>query len=265
MLDPGAISALHEAAARAWPGVHVSLDAFSAHVESLGVADPESIVAEDLYLALACGSGDSAAIAAFEEQRFTDVRRALARLRIDGAAADDIVQRVRTKLLVGDGGPARILAYGGRGSLAAWLRAVCVHEALTTMRAEKRRGPHDGPSAIERMAAPEEPELAELRARYAVPFKEAFAGALAALAPRDRNVLRLVYVEGLTAEQVGLAYGVHRVSVARWLASIRESLFEQTRRAVGQKLALGAAEFASVTRLCLSQMDVSLERLLEDM
>jgi hypothetical protein len=85
MLDPGAIAAAHETACRAWPGVRVAVDAFAAHLAALGIADVDAIAGEDLYLALACGGGDPAAIAAFEEQRFPEVRRALARLRIDGA------------------------------------------------------------------------------------------------------------------------------------------------------------------------------------
>jgi len=256
MTDPGDIAALYASAKLAWPGVNADPDEFRARA----AACDGQLASADLYLAIACAAGDTAAIAALEEHRLPEVRRALSRIRVDGAAADDIEQRVRTKVLVG--APPKIASYTGRGSLAAWLRAIAVHEALSTNRADKRRGPHDGPSAIERMAAPESPEMAQLRARYAVPFQAAFAEALASLGPRDRNVLRLVYLEGLTAEQVGLAYGVHRVSVARWLGQIRESLFERTRAILCEKLALGSAEIHSITRMCLSQIDVSLDRLL---
>jgi RNA polymerase sigma-70 factor (ECF subfamily) len=254
--DPADIGVLYENARHAWPGVHADPAAFAARIAG---ADDAAAVAADVYLAVACTAGDSAAVAAFETQRFPEVGRALVRLRLEGAIADEIAQRVRTKVLVGD--PPRIAAYAGRGPLAGWLRAIAVHEALTAMR-EVKRHPHDGPSAIERMAAPEEPELARLRARYAAPFQAAFAEALASLGPRDRNVLRLVYLEGLTAEQVGLAYGVHRVSVARWLGQIRESLFERTRAILRERLPLASGELDSVTRLCLSQIDVSLDRLL---
>jgi RNA polymerase sigma-70 factor (ECF subfamily) len=216
--------------------------------------------ADDIALAAACAAGDAAAIAAFEAQRFPEVKRALLRLRIDGAAADEIAQRVRAKVLVGP--PPKIATYTGRGSLAGWLRAIAVHEALTEKRGERRRGPHDGPSAIERMAATDSPEMAQLRARYAAPFEAAFAEALASLEPRDRNVLRLVYLDGLTAEQVGLTYGVHRVSVARWLGQIREALFEKTRALLRERLHIAASEVESLTRMCLSQLDVSLDRLL---
>ncbi len=266
MAAPAGIASLFETGAQAWPGVQVDPGAYAAHVAQIGATEVDPLGAVDLYLAFACACRSAQALAVFEEQRFQEVYRALARLRLTDAQAEEIAQRVRTKVLVGDGtSPPRIVAYRGKGSLVGWLRAIAVHEALSVKRAEKRRGPEDGVSAIERLASPEEPELARLRERYAAPFKEAFAAALGTLATRDRNVLRLVYLEGLTAEQVGLAYGVHRVSVARWLGQIRESLFVRTRQILGERLNLGASEFESVTRLCLSQMDVSLERLLVEM
>src|SRR5258708_5292295 len=135
MLDSDAIQSLYETARAAWPGVHVDRDTFSARASA--VADPASLAIDDLYLALACADGDTAGIAAFESERFPEVKRALARLRLDDATADDIAQRVRTKVLVGDGSPARIQAYTGRGGLAGWLRAVAVHEALDQKRADK--------------------------------------------------------------------------------------------------------------------------------
>jgi RNA polymerase sigma-70 factor (ECF subfamily) len=186
---------------------------------------------------------------------------------------DEVLQRVRTKLLVGEGDSATtdrraplLGTYTGKGALLGWVRAVAVHEALSEKRKDARRGPTEGPSAIERLAiAGDDAELARMRAAYAEPFRAAFREALASLAAKDRNVLRLVYVDGLTAEQVGLAYGVHRVSVARWLGQIRESLFDRTRARLLSQLQVSANEMQSLTRMCLSQIDVSMERLLAEL
>ena len=194
--------------------------------------------------------------------RGSEAGRSLARLRLTAADADDVLQRVRTKLLVGDGqSPPRLASYAARGSLIGWVRASVVHEALSAKRADGRRGPHDGASALDRMPG-EDPDLGRLRELYAVPFKAAFAEVLASLTPRDRNVLRLVYMDGLTAEQVGAVYGVHRVSVARWIGQVRHALFERTRALLCERLHLQSGEVESITRLCLSQIDVSLDRLL---
>ena len=137
-----------------------------------------AMTASDLELAAACARGEDAALAELEERHWPEMKRALARLRLGDAAIDEILQRVRTKLFVGE--PPRIATYGGKGPLAGWLRAIAVHEALSDKRAEKRR-PEDGVSAIERMAVPEQPEIAALRAQYAAPFEAAFGEALGSL------------------------------------------------------------------------------------
>lgn len=258
---------LHGEALARRPGIQVDEPTFAAALTARSHAGPVTdIFAGDLLVALGCLTNDPVALSVFEAEYVSDGRRALARLRLDPTTVEEIVQRVRAKVLVGTGSGPRLASYTARGPLAGWLRAIAVHEALSVRRAEVRRGPHDGPSAIERLPlVDDEPELAHLRATYAVPFKTAFAEVLAGLAPRDRNVLRLVYVEGLTADQVGLAYGVHRVSVARWLQQIRSTLFTRTKKLLSERLRLSPAEFESVTRMCLSQIDVSLDRLLADL
>jgi RNA polymerase sigma-70 factor, ECF subfamily len=214
----------------------------------------------DLELARRAAAGDAHAIAEIERCFRGDVDRALARLRIDAALGDEIRQRVREKLFVARGGrPPAIASYEGRGPLAAFLRAVVVHTAVGLRRAERD---HDGESQIDRAAADDDVELAAIRRRYGPAFKEAFQGAMASLTPRDRNVLRLVYVDGLAVEEVALAYGVHRVSVSRWLGETRKLLHLRTRAALAARLDLGPAELASVARLCLSQIDLSLDRVL---
>jgi RNA polymerase sigma-70 factor, ECF subfamily len=251
---------LHGAAAARFPGIAIDAATLTS---ALRDRDGDPAFAADLLLALGCEARDPAALSAFESSCMVDAARGLARLRLSPESIDELLQHVRTKVLLGsEGGAPAIGSFAARGPLAGWVRAVAVREALSARRAEVRRGVHEGPSVLDRLPVAEDPVLAELRARYAVPFKEAFAEVLAALPPRDRNVLRLVYVDGLTAEQVGLTYGVHRVSVARWLGQIRETLFGRTRRLLQERLRLSPAEVDSMTRMCLSQIDVSLDRLL---
>src|SRR5262249_2947896 len=145
--------------------------------------------------------------------------------------------------------------------LRAWLRALVVHEAMSEHR-RRGRHQHETDSVLGDKAADDDPELAQIKARYAGPFREAFSEALASLSARDRNVLRLVYADGVSVEEVGLIYGVHRVSVSRWLQQTRRELLEGTRARLRERLRLDEAELASLTRLCLSQIDVSLDRLL---
>ncbi len=217
---------------------------------------------EDVYLAVACAQGDRAALLHFEGALIPEAGRALSRLRLPRAEVDEMLQRIREKLLVRTDAEPLIASYSGKGALAAWVRAVAVREALTEKRKAARRGAEVSESGLADLAARGDPDLEQIRARYAEPFKAAFRDALAALPPRDRNLLRMTYVDGLTAEQVGLAYGVHRVSVARWIGSVRAALFENTRDTLAKRLAVSHDELHSLTRMCLSQLDVSIERLL---
>lgn len=247
----------------AWPTIQVDADRFRRHLEAhRGEAGEGGLHHADVYLAIGCAAGDAASLAAFEQHHGPEVGRSLARLRLHGPAAAEIQQRLRHKLFVADrGAEPRILGYSGRGPLRAWLRALVAHEALSELR-RARREDHASDSELGDRAAGDDPELAQIRARYAGPFREAFQAALGALSPRDRNLVRLVYTDGLTVEQVAVTYGVHRVSVSRWLGQLRGDLLEGTRARLRERLHLDDSELRSLTRLCLSQIDVSLDRLL---
>jgi RNA polymerase sigma-70 factor (ECF subfamily) len=82
---------------------------------------------------------------------------------------------------------------------------------------------------------------------------------MAALTARQRTLLRLAYVDGLTVDAIGRMYAVHRATAARWLAAAREALFEEAR--VRVQAAVGAG-MTSVIRLVHSQVQLSLSRLL---
>ena len=214
-------------------------------------------MSSDLELARAAGAGDTAAIAEIERLSAEDIARALGRLRIDSALGDEIRQHVREKLFVG---PApKIASYEGKGPLGAFIRAVVVHAAISAKRKQKN---HAGDSALDFLADGADPELARIKARYGASFKQAFQDALATLSARERNLLRLVHVEGMPLDQVSAMYGVHRVSVSRWLGTARTELHDRTRRLLAERLSLDPSELASVQRLCLSAIDVSLARLL---
>jgi RNA polymerase sigma-70 factor (ECF subfamily) len=261
-----ALARAYEEARAARPGIEVDRSRFEAGLRAR-IAGPagvplDAIHVADLYLALAAATADEAALAIFERELLPEIARALAKLRLGAAAEEDLAQRIRLKLFLAEGAAEpRIAAYSGKGPLRAFLRSLAVHEALSEIR-RRGRDRHETDSALGDLAADDDPELEGLRTRYAAPFREAFQAALASLSPRERNVLRLVYAEGVRVEQVAVLYGVNRVSVSRWLGQTRKDLFERTREGLRKSLCLSEAEFASVTRLCLSQIDVSLDRVL---
>lgn len=258
------LRALIDEARLALPPLTTPGELLEAHVERWSIAAGDApLEVVDLVLARACAAGDAAALAHFDATYERELAAALSTFRADRDFVDEVLQSVREKLFVG--AAPKILDYGGRGSLRAWLRAVVMRTALN---ARRRRIADPGPSAADdallEVAAPAgDPEVAQIVAKYGEAYKRAVHEALADLPPEDRNVLRLSLLEGLGIDAIARIYDVHRATVARWISSAREKVVEGARRRLGESARLGASELASITRACRATVDLSLIRALE--
>jgi RNA polymerase sigma-70 factor (ECF subfamily) len=87
--------------------------------------------------------------------------------------------------------------------------------------------------------------------------------ALAALPDRDRLLLRLTTVSGLSHEQIANIYKVNQSTVSRWIARARSEVLETTERSVCRKLGVARDEFLSLAGLLVSRIDLSISRVLE--
>ncbi len=236
----------------------VPADRLLARLVALDVLDAPHVA--DAALAFACAEQSDTALSEFQRLHGREFAGALSRLSLNRAEIDEVAQIVRERLFVVRPGAApKILDYAGRGALAAWLRAVIVRAGID-LRRSRNKDP-DRPGDVDPLldlaaAATADPELESLRARYQQPFREAFRDALLALPQDERNALRLNVAEGLNIAQIGQIYGVHRATVARWIASAREGIAANTRRLLAERLKLPALEVESLVRLCQSRLDV---------
>ncbi len=223
-------------------------------------ADPlhalAALQASDLYLAAACEAGDPGALAAFEAALLPGIRAALGQLRFPPEAISELTQSLRAQLFVAreDGLPPMIANYSGRGSLHGWLRIAAVRMAGRWAGKAKREVPLPEEALDAAVLPAEEPGLLRLKETYHAEFKEAFTGALLALSAQERTVLKQHYLDGLSLEELGALYRVHRATVARWLARAREDLLARTREALVGRLAIAPGEFESVLRLIGSRL-----------
>lgn len=216
--------------------------------------------AADAALALACARGYEAALSEFDRRYGGEFAGALSRLRLDHASIDEVAQSVREKLFVASvDRPPRILEYGGKGALVSWLRAVIVRTAIDFRRHEalEPKPTDDGEPLLDVAQPSDDPELENIRARYAEPFRQALRDAIASLDPDERNALRLHVAESLTLDEIGRIYGVHRATIARWIQSAREHLLKRTRSLLQERLQLQPREFESLVRLCQSRLELS--------
>jgi RNA polymerase sigma-70 factor (ECF subfamily) len=77
-----------------------------------------------------------------------------------------------------------------------------------------------------------------------------------------RAVLRMSVVDGLSIDEIGAVYGVHRATAARWVQRACNTLYGETRTLMTERLALTATELDRVTALIQSQLSLNLSQLL---
>jgi RNA polymerase sigma-70 factor (ECF subfamily) len=97
-----------------------------------------------------------------------------------------------------------------------------------------------------------------LKARYGREFKEAFQTILEHLTIKQRNVLRMYLLEGMTTESIGQLYQVHAATAWRWITAARQMLISETRRLLAEKLKISATEMESLMGILRSQLDISI-------
>ncbi len=212
-----------------------------------------SLCHEDLALAQRCAEGSPEAFAELEKLHGDAVRSAMRRCGLPAGEIADAEARLWTRLLVGDAKGPRIRGYAGTGTLRAWLRRCAAHEALASMR---RRRPEAIADAQTDVADPaDDPERRLLDAEHAAAFREVFTAAIATLDPHEREVLRSAVLDGESSVEIAARYGVHRVTVARWLAATRDKLARRTGRMLRDRLGPSA-------RVALSRVDITLPRVL---
>ena len=241
----------------AWPDVDVPADAFEAYLRSRSKGgEVAELNMADLYLACGCDRGDTRAIALFDQVHLVPLA---AILRSAGYSADfaaEIAQIVRVRLLSADRKhPQGLLAYGGRGSLAGWVRIVALRTAVDVSRMEGRaRIRAESVSVI----APPSPEEAAIRARYADSFDQAFRDAFRALDAGDRLILRLHFSEQLPLEGLAQVLGFSRATAGRRVLGARNRLRDETLRLLGERLHASPTEVESVLAALRSQLELSL-------
>jgi RNA polymerase sigma-70 factor (ECF subfamily) len=245
----------------AWPHVALEFGAFRRYCARHTAAEAPPAVprAADMYLACACACGIDEALAIFERTLAKDMERAVASIDSSRAFVEETLQVTRERLFVHKNGhPGRIADYAGRASLRTWLRAVAVRSAISLRRSKAERAHKPFAANDDRRLVERGPELEYLRRRYKDAFEDAVRAAFARLPSKQRMLLRLNVVDRMSVDKLATAYRVGRSTAARWLASARRTLVEQTRGELCAKLGLGSSEFDSLARDIRSQLEVTL-------
>lgn len=258
---------LHAAAA-SWPGLVVPGEVFAQWVgeriaaSAIATTDPARLA--DLYLACACALGVVGAADRFRDTYAPELAQRLRSSDASGVDGADLLQIVLERVLVRDGeSPPRIAEYRGGGSLRAWLRVVAFRVRIN---ARRNTGDHVDPlpDRFDAALADElDPELEYLKAHYRAAFRTALGEALEKLSARERNLLRMHAIHGLSATGVAAVFHVHRATAKRWLADVRDTVLEATRARLMASLEIDTSELDSVMRLIASRLEASVRRHLD--
>ena len=249
-------------ASKRWPDLPVDTDGFVRHVtghwpEWRDEVEGEALHMADLYLAYACLEGDSRALAEFDRQYLSSLETFVARITRDREIVDEVRQRLSERLLVpaAPGERPKLADYTGRGALAAWVAVAAQRTALSLLRKREPEVPTD---LTEVLADLGDPNLDAIKDRYRRQVEEAFRAAVQDLPPRDRLILRMHAVKGLSMEAIGAMYRVNQSTVSRWIAKSRETLVERLRHHLVDRYGIQESEVTSLVRLVQSQVDISL-------
>jgi RNA polymerase sigma-70 factor (ECF subfamily) len=254
--DPGEVAELH---ARALEQIEVDIDAES-FARGLAAADIDRPPGGDGLIEIALVAGCDAGVRGAErevaDRYLSAAGEALAHMRLAGDLAEDIRQKVLEKLLVSDG--------GAPSKLRGLVKVVAVRTALSELRKGGREVamPEAGADIFADDPGAADPELAFVKRRYRAEFKLAFEDAVGDLGERERTLLRLHLLRGVTLEALAEIYGVHRATVTRWLTKARERLLSSTRERLGARLDIGRSEIDSVMKWIGSRLDASVSRVL---
>ena len=269
--DPAVLEArlreIVDKAVRVWPDLAIDPARLVAHLARVIGDDVAQglteLYAEDFALGLACVDKVPGAVTQVDRLCGPVIDAAVARIDRSPELRDEVRQTLWQRLFVGTPGQApRMLSYAGRGPLAGWVAVAAQRLALDLRRAASRAAGSD-PGIDQLLPTDEHPEVDYLRMRYKSEFEDAVRDALAALPDRDRLLLRLTTVSGLSHEQIANIYKVNQSTVSRWIAHARSEVLDATERAVCRKLGVQRDEFLSLAGLLVSRIDLSISRVLE--
>jgi RNA polymerase sigma-70 factor (ECF subfamily) len=250
----------------ACPGVEVPEADFvrylATKIPSLPDVSLRQLRTSDLYLAYACSTRDPSALVLFEQRYSSLLDRTLDRMRVSASQAEEYRASLRETLFFARAEAASLITtYSGRGDLGGWLRSIASRAAMK-IRAKERRDVEVG-RTLDILPTEGNPELQYLRARYVHEFKGALVAAIDSLAPRERNLLRQSYLDGLSVDALGRLYQVHRATAARWLADVRETVLARVKETLRAQNGLTDSDLESILRMARSGIDLSMSTLLK--
>lgn len=244
------------------PAYGLSRSRFEAFVAARAGRSLAGVHLDDLLLACACLEGLAPALRRFDEQYLSGIGRHLAGLGLSAAAEADVRQTLAEKLLVPRGTrPPRLADYHGRAPLGAWIAVVARRTAVSLLRGG-RSGESLGQRLVETLAAPAGKDSMIDGPRQRRIVETALRTAIDSLGTRERLLLGLRFVKGLSNQAIGVMFRVDASTASRWISAARAAVLEAIERDLAVVCGRNPQLLRSLVGDVASQVDASLSRLL---
>jgi RNA polymerase sigma-70 factor, ECF subfamily len=259
-LDQAAAHAYHAGRA-AWSQLRMDLSAFQHWVREAQI-DVEALQerGDELYLVAGCVTREPEAYQAFERRYLSTLNQSVGRIVLSADQADELRQQLRVSLLLGP--QPKIGTFRGQGPLGAWVQVCAVRLALKLGAARDRMASPDS-SLLEGLVSQDaNQELLAAKSQYRDTFQAALEECFTTLPSRQKTLLRMHFLDGMSIDEMGQVFHVHRATIARWLVAIRREVLEQICNKISLSLRTTSSEFRSMVRLVSSDVRLSLHRIL---
>ena len=237
----------------------VAAPAFSSHLVTQQNFTPEATAyPEDVLVAVGALSGETAALTRIESL-LKAIERDMGRMseRAGGSPAE-VIQAVRIQLLTGD--CPKLARYRGQSPLEGWLRLVARRAFLDAARRQKEFA--TDPSVIEAIVGGDiRPTSAAMRQELSK-VKAIMEEAINELSDRERTVFRMHLLDKRSIDAIGLVFGVHRATAARWLNAARDTVKREMLVRMKSRFRVDTLEAHSLVRDIQSRIDLTLSRVL---
>lgn len=216
----------------------------------------------DLYLAYAASRGDAAAITSFMTSYAGVLESVRSRFGARAPTRAELQVEIQNHLFVPrENGDLRILGYSAQSELQSWLRVVVTRFLLNRLESQKAEETFDDQLLEGLELGVRSPEYQLQREESRMLFRAAFANAVGTLAARDRQLLRLSFVEGLSIDDIGALYGMHRATAFRHVQKASEQLALSLQKQLRTHLKLSATEYDRWCASIRGSVDLSLGRI----
>ena len=258
------LETLYREGVAAWPAITCSRRQFRLIAECSEARDLRAANGTDIYIAAAVVAGNPAAISAFESIYIDRQRARLRQLGLCPASVEDVLQTIRERLLMprAERTKPQLAHLAGCGNFHTLIRVIAVRTGLNVLRSQGRRRRNEDDAAVEMLSSSEGALRVLMRAEAAHLLREAIERAVSGLSPKNRTLLRLHFSHGMSIDEIGRMYNVHRATAARWLCRVREIIETEVKANLQQQHGQATTNLEELLGLASSQLQVSFDRIL---